>query len=158
MIGTDFLRMVEVNMKCGEIFVKPMHEMSPNDEINFPEILNIDVICEREENRADVSHVENVIHKQILTDLVNNYEPQKSREMDIIMKLVLKDDELIYQSPRRLSQTEKEVVNKQIEQWITEGIVQPSLSEYASPIVLVRKRDGSFRLCVDYRLINNVIR
>lgn len=73
------------------------------------------------------------------------------------MKLVLKDDEPIYQSPRRLSQTGKEIVNKLIEQWITEGIVQPSLSEYASPIVLVRKREGSFRLCIDYTLINKKI-
>lgn len=34
---------------------------------------------------------------------------------------------------------------------------QPSISEYASPVVLVRKKDGTTRLCVDYRQINKKI-
>lgn len=38
-----------------------------------------------------------------------------------------------------------------------DGIVQPSLSEYASPVVLVKTKDDSVRLCVDYRLLNRKI-
>lgn len=49
------------------------------------------------------------------------------------MKLVLKDKKPVYQSSRHLSQSEKQIGNKQIEQWIIEGVIQPSLSEYASP-------------------------
>ena len=45
-------------------------------------------------------------------------------------------------------------MNNQIEEWIREGIVQESSSEYASPIVLVGKKDGGMRLCVDYRRLN----
>lgn len=45
----------------------------------------------------------------------------------------------------------------QIEEWIRNGIAKPSVSDYASPIVLVRKKDGSNRICMDYRLLNKKI-
>ncbi|GBM45676.1 hypothetical protein AVEN_166484-1 [Araneus ventricosus] len=55
---------------------------------------------------------------------------------------------------RRLSFPENQAVNKQIDEWLDQGIVRQSSSEYASPIVLVKKKDGTARLCVDYRKLN----
>jgi hypothetical protein len=56
-----------------------------------------------------------------------------------------------------LSPIEREQVNAQVDEWMREGIVQSSLSEYASPVVLARKKDGSIRVCVDYRQLNKKI-
>lgn len=151
--------MTNVNFKGVEEVTSPLSEATYADagcKDSVPEVLKIDV-THNEVHRADlidVSHVKNSDQRLAIENFVNNYRPNKMREPDITMKLVLKDEEPMYQSARRLSASEKEIVNAQIDQWITDGIVQPSTSSYASPVVLVRKKDDSYRLCVDYRMMN----
>ncbi|GFX36178.1 retrovirus-related Pol polyprotein from transposon 297 [Trichonephila clavipes] len=70
------------------------------------------------------------------------------------MRIILKDEKPVCQHPRRLAFTERQEVNKQIEECLNEGIIRPSSSEYASPIVMVKKKDGSSRMCIDYRKLN----
>ena len=45
-------------------------------------------------------------------------------------------------------------VKKQIDEWIEEGVIVKSSSEFVSPLVIVRKSSGEIRLCVDYRKLN----
>lgn len=70
------------------------------------------------------------------------------------MTIIVKDDTPIAQNARRLSVAEKTEVDRQIRAWLDEDIIQTSNSDYASPIVLVKKKNGETRICVDYRKLN----
>ncbi|XP_057671208.1 uncharacterized protein LOC130902936 [Diorhabda carinulata] len=67
--------------------------------------------------------------------LRENYKPLKVKTTNIVVKIVLKSEEPIYERPRRLSAPEKEEVDRQIEEWLKDG--KPSCSDFASPIVLI---------------------
>ncbi len=62
----------------------------------------------------------------------------------------------IRQSPRRLAYTIRDEVKLEIEKLFRLNVVIESASLWASPIVAVHKKDGSLRLCVDYRKLNDV--
>ena len=64
----------------------------------------------------------------------------------------------VRQPVRRVPPHRREAVRKLLNEMLERGVVEPSASPWASPIVLVRKKDGSTRFCVDYRKLNDVTR
>ena len=62
----------------------------------------------------------------------------------------------ICQTPRRLPFHSRQQVAEMLEEMERQGVIESSSSPWASPIVLVKKKDGSLRFCVDYRKLNKV--
>jgi hypothetical protein len=64
------------------------------------------------------------------------------------------NDDPVVQPYRRIPPIQYEEVKNHIKKLIENKIIRESTSPYASPIVLVRKKDNSLRMCVDYRKLN----
>ena len=62
----------------------------------------------------------------------------------------------IRQAPRRTPFTLRKKVEEMVNDMLEKEVIQPSQSPWASPVVLVTKKDGSARFCVDYRKLNAV--
>lgn len=62
----------------------------------------------------------------------------------------------VRQPPRRLGPEKDSEVERQVTQLQQQGLIEPSDGAWSSPVVLVRKKDGKWRLCVDYRRLNAV--
>ena len=64
----------------------------------------------------------------------------------------------IRQPLRRIPPFRRDEAKKLLKEMLDRQVIQPSTSPWASPIVLVKKKDGSLRFCVDYRKVNTVTR
>ena len=61
----------------------------------------------------------------------------------------------IKQPPRRIAPAKRQEMEKAVNELIAQGIVEKYQSPWSSAVVLVRKKDGTTRCCVDYRALNN---
>lgn len=76
---------------------------------------------------------------------------------EIKHQIILKPDALPRkQAPYRYSHAFKGEIESIIKEMLDSGIIQNSTSSFASPVLLVKKKDGSWRMCVDYRYLNEL--
>lgn len=68
------------------------------------------------------------------------------------------DNHPIRQPARRVPPFRREEVHKLLKDMLERDVIQPSSSPWASPVVLVQKKDGTLRFCVDYRKLNAITR
>jgi hypothetical protein len=92
----------------------------------------------------------------VLTDFVDVFNNQPGKTTLAEHHIVTGDARPVQLPPYRLPQAYRETVEKELNEMEERGIIEKSTSEWASPIVLVRKKDNSIRMCVDYRRLNSV--
>ena len=66
------------------------------------------------------------------------------------------DSAPIRQLPRRVPFAVRGEITRMVQEMLKDGVIQESASPWASPVVLVNKKDGTLRFCVDYRRLNAV--
>ena len=89
--------------------------------------------------------------------IVFSLKPGECGKTDIVtMSIDTGEAHTHQQPPRRMPFFFRQEVAKQLQDMRRDGVIQPSNSPWSSPVVMVKKKDGSHHFCVDYRGLNAV--
>ncbi|KAI3712310.1 hypothetical protein L1987_70861 [Smallanthus sonchifolius] len=75
------------------------------------------------------------------------------REIEFRIDLV-PDAQPVAKAPYRLAPVEMKELMIQLDELLEKGFIQPSISPWGAPVLFVKKKDGSMRMCIDYRELN----
>ncbi|GAU38281.1 hypothetical protein TSUD_119620 [Trifolium subterraneum] len=89
----------------------------------------------------------------VFPDDISDLPPEREVEFAIN---VVSGTQPVSMAPYRMSAAELRELKKQIEELLEKKFIRPSVSPWGAPVLLVKKKDGSMRLCVDYRQLNKV--
>jgi hypothetical protein len=138
--------------------MKPVESMSGDDDDS-----------EHKENEEDVvdalvAQVDELVSdddKRKLTALLKEFaevfvrSDQPVRTTEVIMHRIDTGDARPFrQTLRQQPKTTRDESDTLLKEMIQQGVVEPSSSPWASNVVLVRKKDGSLRWCIDFRQLN----
>ncbi|GJR51298.1 putative reverse transcriptase domain-containing protein [Tanacetum coccineum] len=79
-----------------------------------------------------------------------------AREIEFGIELI-PGAEPISKAPYRMAPVELKELKEQLQEMLENGFIRPSVSPWGAPVLFVKKKDGSMRLCIDYRELNRII-
>ncbi|XP_071728193.1 uncharacterized protein [Rutidosis leptorrhynchoides] len=117
-------------------------------------------LCSMEVNQSNKQQGTNTVHKGI-QNLIATYSdvfevprslpPKRSCDHRILLK---EGSQPVNIRPYRHPPSQKDAIEVMVKELLKSGVIRPSQSPFSSPIVMVKKKDGSWRMCVDYRELN----
>jgi hypothetical protein len=108
-------------------------------------------------NQLDASHGSEVPVVNEFPDVFHEDFPGMPSDRDIEFVIELKSGTaLIYKTPFRMTTPELAELKEHIKELLEKGFIRPSSSLWGAPMIFVLKKDGTQRLCVDYRALNEV--
>ncbi|XP_066921354.1 uncharacterized protein [Clytia hemisphaerica] len=132
--------------------------------VNLPRVNMVDVEADKGkwQPAVNIDHLDQEKQEaveKVLYEYCDVFSKEKSDigEMkDFYMDIQLTDSKPIHVPYRRIPKQMYKTVKDYMDDLIANGWIKTSESPYSSPIVCAKKKDGSLRLCIDYRALNNV--
>jgi transposase InsO family protein len=162
LLGRDFVSHRDLEISFDNLNVQVKKRLpAKNAETFANDIFHIDVVSDNDSFVLDIDskvpyelrvRVQDIMKKHYF-EPVRPDEPVTQLEMELVVKPNVQP---FYFNPRRLSFNEKKSVSQIINDLLARGIIRPSKSQFGSPIVLVKKKSGEFRMAVDYRNLNKM--
>ncbi|XP_025405786.1 uncharacterized protein LOC112680027 [Sipha flava] len=165
-LGRDFVTKPGVNLsfKNGVVHFD-FYEGELNKTNDFSQILCVSYEHEFDsvKEMLNVNPELDVNMKELLFELYQKEYVNKIKEESTLdinpnleMKIVLKHDQPIAYRARRISYDDKEKLRNILDELLREGTIRESRSPYSSLIVLIKKKNGDTRLCIDYCELNKI--
>ena len=107
---------------------------------------------------GDLTHIQCQEIQALLEEFPDVLSAKPGRTALTKHTIITKDATPVKLPSYRLPHAYRDTVRSELKEMMNSGIIEDSNSDWASPIVLVKKKDGSLRLCVDYRRLNAVTR
>lgn len=166
-IGVQNFSHKTINFHKGTVLVRANTIVDPGRD-NKIEFLD----CNRISNKSNLSPIDpndininkklSQTQRDSIVNLVNKYRPCFAQELSELgctslteMNIELNDNSPVVHRPYRLSYSERQIVRDMVQELVANDIAEESSSSYASPIILVTKKTGGYRMCVDFRSLNS---
>ena len=155
---------VDMDGKLKNVHVKFLKQDVTKSIKRVTTVLEDDVTGDEVTNTNGKVHVQKI---QLTDKMQNNIDAWMEEFGDVVctepgltdwVELAINTGDVspVAQRPFNIPVALREAVSKKIEWLLEKGYVRQSQSEWGSPIVTVRKPDGSIRLCIDYKKLNSV--
>ena len=139
----------------------------PVDPVVVPPVCNITSDSMKLKNSVILGNLKTKLHHLSCTQQQTQFSallqefadvfPDVPRQTTLVSHDVeVGDSRPIKQHPYRVNPVKLEVMKKEIDYMLSNGIIEPSHSEWSSPCLLVDKGDGGYRFCTDFRKVNLV--
>lgn len=150
MIGREILKLgFSITMTENSLVlskVKVVDQCSVSEPINFSNV-NTDIPTEYKPELIKIL-------QEYSKSFVDGLPTTRVNSGELKLRLI-DSNKTVQRRPYRLTPEERQLVRSKINDMKDAGIIQPSCSPFASPILLVKKKDGADRMCVDYRELNS---
>ena len=110
-------------------------------------------------SKSDLTEEEVLIAKYGMEEVVELFATHKDDFKDIVgieHHIDVQGADPIAQPMRPVPLAKRGVITEEVNRMLRCGVIRPSTSPWSSPIVLIRKKDGGWRFCVDYRRLNDL--
>jgi hypothetical protein len=157
-LGMDWLCKHKVLIDCTKKYVK----LTTPDGKELEYIAEPVVIAKGIANRAKINQLGASQGSEVLVvnefpDVFPEELPGMPPDRDIEFVIELKPETApIYKTPFRMTTPELAELKEHIRELLEKGFIRPSSSPWGAPVIFVLKKDGTQRLCVDYRALNEV--
>ena len=108
------------------------------------------------EEESDLSKFPKWVKEEFSDVFLDGLPPGKPPERKVVHEIPMQPDATPqFRGIFRLSQLELQELRKQLSELLRDGKISPSTSPYGAPVLFVKKKDGSLRMCIDYRALNS---